>query len=158
VGEDESLPLKEDLEDTVYTWDAAAWPEGWYELMVTATDETSNPPGEGLAAQRWSEPFLIDNTPPQLIDLAIGEQEGRLIVTGRAEDRLSRIAAIEYSLNGEGWRPAAPADGILDSRSESFRIPIPDLNDGRRASVIGVRVADEVGHVASGRLKAPPGR
>jgi hypothetical protein len=155
VGEDDAWPLKEDLEDTVYTWDSSAWPEGSYELKIVGRDEGDNPPGEGLTAERWSDAFQIDNTPPTLIDLAIGLQDGRPVVTGRAQDALSRIAAIEYSLNGEGWRPATPEDGILDSRAESFRIPVPDLPDGTRPSVIGIRVADEVGHVASGRLRSP---
>ncbi len=158
VGEEEALPLKEDLTDTVYTWDSAAWPEGWYELKIVASDANGNAPGSGLSAERWSEPFQIDNTPPQLIDLAIGREEGRVVVTGRAQDGLSRIAAIEYSVNGEGWRPAMPEDGILDSRSESLRIAVPDLSDGRRPSVVGVRIADEIGHVASGRLRVPPER
>jgi len=158
VGEEEVLLLKEDLKDTAFTWDASAWPEGWYELKIVASDELSNPPGEALSAQRWSAAFQIDNSPPQLLDLAVNQQDGRLVVTGRAQDGLSRIASIEYSLNGEGWRLAMPQDGMLDSRAESFRILVPDLKGGGRPSVIGVRIADEVGHVASGRLKAPSER
>ncbi len=158
VGDKEFLTLKKDLADVAFTWDAAAWPEGQYELKLVARDEEGQVPGEGLTTERVSAPFLIDNTPPRLIDLALEQRGDRLIVTGRAEDALSRIGAIEYSLNGEGWRPALPEDGILDGRVEMLRFEVPALPEGGKPSVVGVRVADEIGHVASGRLEVAEAR
>ncbi len=154
VEEDLRLPLKLDLEDQAYTWDAAAWPEGWYELEVVVDDEESNPPGEALTSHQVSAPFQIDNTPPRIHDLEVTAAEGRITLTGRAEDSLSRIVHLEYSINGEGWQPALPADRIFDDRSEAFRIEVPAADEDRPAAVIGVRVADEVGHVASARVRA----
>jgi hypothetical protein len=154
--EDESfLPLKRDVEETAFTWDAAAWPEGWYMLKIVARDARSQPPGEGLTGEAFSETFLIDNTPPRLEGLCVESGENGPVLLGKVEDALSRITLIEYSLNGEGWRPALPVDRILDARTEEIRIPVPALDDGGRASTVGVRVADEVGHVAGARLRLP---
>ena len=155
VGEEEFLPLKLDLADHAYSWDATAWPEGWYELRVIARDDESNPPGEGLRGQRLSSPFQIDNTPPVLRNLRLEDTDGELVLSGEASDEISRIATVEFSLNGEGWRIAHAEDGLLDSCHERFRFRLPAIDDGGRPSVVGVRVADEVGHVATSRLKAP---
>ncbi len=154
--EDESfLPLKLDLEQNAYTWDAAAWPEGWYELKAVVRDEEGNPPGEGLRGEVLSAPFQIDNTPPSLRDLRLEAEGGRLILSGKAEDEISRIISLEFSLDGEGWRFVLPSDGILDSRSETFRVELPMLDEGRPPSVVGVRASDEVGHLVTARLRAP---
>jgi hypothetical protein len=158
LGDDDFLALKTDLEEQAYTWDASAWPEGWYELKVVARDDEFNPAGEGLTAERLSEPFQIDNTPPRLRDLQLESEAGRLILSGRAADEISRITTLEYALVGEGWRMALPIDGMLDSQSESFRVAVPPVEDGRQPSVIGVRVADEVGHLATARLRVPAGQ
>ncbi len=155
LEDEEFLPLKLDIEEQAFTWDAAAWPEGWYELRVVARDEESNPPGEGLEAERLSGPFEIDNTPPRLRDLRLEIEDGDLILSGKAVDEISRIRSLEFSLNGEGWRMALPIDGMLDSRSESFRIVVPRLEDGRYPAVLGARVSDEVGHLATARLRVP---
>lgn len=155
IGEQVFLPLKLDLADEAYSWDATAWPEGWYELRVIARDDESNAPGEGLAGQRLSSPFQIDNTPPTLRHLQLEETDGDLILSGEASDAISRIATIEFSLDGEGWRIGHAEDGLLDSRSERFRFRLPTIDEGRRPSVVGIRVADEVGHVAASRLRTP---
>jgi len=154
----EFLPLKLDLEESAYTWDATAWPEGWYELKVVARDEETNPPGDGLTAESVSSPFQVDNTPPRLRDLKLQPEGEELILSGRVTDDTSRITTLEISLDGEGWQIALPDDGMLDSRSESFRIPVPSLEEGRAPSVVGVRAADEVGHVATSRLRVPNDR
>jgi hypothetical protein len=153
VGEETFYPLKLDLEQAAWTWEAAAWPDGWYRLKVIASDAADNVPGEGLTAEALSAPFQLDNTPPRFIDLRIvtgGEQPQ---LTGVVEDDASRIVSIEISPDGEGWRMALPADGIFDASREPFAIPVPRLEDGRRPAVIGVRAADEVGNLATARLR-----
>ena len=71
MDEERFVPLKQDLDARAWTWEAAAWPEGWYQLKVVARDGVGNAPGEGLEAVRLSAPFQIDNTPPRLSDLRI---------------------------------------------------------------------------------------
>jgi hypothetical protein len=153
VGEETFYPLKLDLEQTAWTWEAAAWPDGWYRLKVVASDAAENVPGEGLSAETLSAPFQIDNAPPRFIDLRIVTGGDQPQLTGVIEDDASRIVSIEISPDGEGWRMALPADGIFDSSREPFAIPVPRLEDGRRPAVIGVRAADEVGNLATARLR-----
>jgi hypothetical protein len=153
VGEETYYPLKLDLDQTAWTWEAAAWPDGWYRLKVIATDAADNVPGEGLSAETLSAPFQIDSTPPRFIDLRIVTGGDQPQLTGVVEDDVSRIGSIEISPDGEGWRMALPADGIFDSPREPFAIPVPRLDDGRRPAVIGVRAADEVGNLVTARLR-----
>ena len=88
-------------------------------------------------------------------DLRLETEAGQLILSGKAADEISPIASLEYSLDGEGWRTALPMDGMLDSRSESFRLAVPRVDAGRQPSVVGVRVADAVGHLATAQLRVP---
>jgi len=147
--------LKRDLETPAWTWEAAAWPDGWYQLKVVARDERDNSPRAGLVATRVSQPFRIDNTPPLLESLAAAPDGQGWRVSGRARDAASRIATIEYSVDGEGWRDALSSDGIIDGTTEDFSIPI-ETQDGRRPAVVGVRVSDEAGHLATGRVRLTP--
>ena len=154
VGEEDFLPLKLDLEAPGWTWEAAAWPDGWYQLKLVARDEDANAPGEGLVAARVSEPFQIDNTPPLIEALRVTAEGEGWRLAGLARDAGSRIAAIEYSVDGEGWRAAISADGIVDGPVEDFSVLIGERG-GRAPAVIGVRVADEAGHLATGRVRVP---
>jgi hypothetical protein len=153
VGEETFYVVKKDLTDPAWTWESSAWPDGWYQLKVVAHDDAENIAGEGLEASRLSAPFQIDNAPPRLLDVRVAGQESDLLLSGSAEDDASRIAGIEFSLDGEGWRPGLPTDGIFDGLQESFAIPLPPRTDGRRPTVVGVRVWDEVGNPASARLR-----
>jgi outer membrane protein assembly factor BamB len=149
------VPLKLDLEDTGYTWEAAAWPDGWYELKVVARDDVSNAPGEALSAMRLSVPFRVDNKPPRLLDLRLEWQQGELVLCGEALDEGGRIAGLAVSLDGEPWRVAYPNDGILDGPREAFAIAPGFLDDGRVPTVVAIRACDEVGHLAIARLRVP---
>ncbi len=156
VGDEAFYLLKADLEETAWTWEAAAWPDGWYCLKVIARDSEDNSPEETLRGERVSAPFQIDNLPPQLLDLRVGKDaHGDPELSGRAVDEGSRIASLAFSLDGEKWRTMFPADGICDSGEETLRITLPMRQDGRRAAVVGVRAADEVGHIATARLWIP---
>jgi WD40 repeat protein len=151
--------LTKDLESAAYSWDASAWPEGWYELKVVAKDEACNPPGDGLEAMRLSAPFQVDNTAPELTGLSLAwEQDGEtaaLMLKGSCSDHQSLITGLEISLNGEGWRFIQPEDGLFDARTESFRVAVPEMDDGSYPAFVGVRGVDEVGHFSTGRIAVP---
>jgi hypothetical protein len=152
-GEEAFYLVKKDLTDAAWTWESSAWPDGWYQLKVVARDDADNIAGEGREASRLSALFQIDNTPPRLLDVRVAGQESELVLSGNAEDDASRIGGLEFSLDGESWRPGLPSDGICDGLQESFAIPLPSRTDGRRPTVVGVRIWDEVGNPASARLR-----
>ncbi|MBM3318313.1 MAG: hypothetical protein FJY75_10735 [Candidatus Eisenbacteria bacterium] len=155
LGEETFHPLKLDFEGEAWTWEAAAWPDGWYRLKLIASDARGNVPGEELIAEALSVPFQIDNTPPRFLDLRIEKDGESLRLSGAVEDEASPIVSLEISIDGEGWRPVLPEDGILDSRREAFSVPLWASSDGRKPAAVGVRAADEVGHVAVSRLRVP---
>jgi hypothetical protein len=53
-GENEAAwkPLKDKLDTKYYTWDTTSMPDGAYYLKIVASDNPSNPTGEGLSSER----------------------------------------------------------------------------------------------------------
>ena len=62
--------LKDKLDQKFYSWDTNSMPDGAYYLKIVSSDEKSNPPSEALTAERVSERFVVDNTPPTITDIA----------------------------------------------------------------------------------------
>ncbi|MBU1699105.1 MAG: hypothetical protein KJ970_19805 [Candidatus Eisenbacteria bacterium] len=155
VDDNEWTLLEEEVMEPAYTWDASAWPEGKYQIRVRATDLPGNPEQWSLETIAESHPFEIDHTPPALENVraqSIVDQEGRaILVSGRAVDMSQRIAALEVSFDGKGWKSIAPSDGILDSRIESFSARISIGKDLPR--FIAVRARDAIGHPAIARAR-----
>ena len=68
----------------------------------------------------------------------------RLSITVEARDQDSSIARVEYSLDGAAWLPAYPADGLLDSRSETLTLSFPASAQGK---LLVVRATDTLHNV-----------
>jgi len=139
-------PVKKDVESSPWVWDSSTVPDGWYVLRVSASDSPSNPPGEELSAARSTDPFLVDNTPPQVKDLRTSPDA----VRGLALDATSPIKRLDYSVDGGEWEVLFPDDGIPDSRSEAFTLSTASLDSGTH--VIVVRVFDLAGNPGTGRI------
>jgi hypothetical protein len=140
-GESEWKVLKEDLKEKHLSWDSTAFPDGRYRLRVTASDAPDNPADQALSASLESEPFLIDNTPPQITGLAATPAGGRLEVRWQARDAHSVITKAEYSLNGGPWIVAEPTTKLSDSRQHEYRLLVERASPGEQT--VAVRVADE---------------
>ena len=70
-----------------------------------------------------------------------------IVLTGQVADALSRIRVIEYTVDSdEKWRTIIPADGITDSRGETFSIRIKDVKAGPHR--IAVRATDALGNTS----------
>ena len=97
----------------------------------------------------------MDNVPPRVegvtASAAAGKSGGKSIVTvnGTVADAHTRIARIEYSVDGSDWREVFPEDGIFDAKDERFRFEIQGLDPGEH--VITVRASDSDRNVAVGR-------
>lgn len=132
---------------TDFTWLTESFPDGSYQVKVVASDSPDNPiEGAGGAAalevERVVGPFLIDNHPPT-VELRVADGK----VTGTASDTGSSIARIEFSVDGSPWHLVAPTDGVLDSKEESFTIPLAELKAGRH--IVSVRSLDEAGNTGA---------
>jgi outer membrane protein assembly factor BamB len=142
----------EPLSKTEYDWNTESVPDGLYVVRAWASDERVTPHDRALDATFDSAPFLIDNTRPEVSELAL--RSG--VVTGRARDGASTVSQIEYSLDGNEWRPAPPTDGLLDQRAEAFFLRLPSLTPGPH--VVTVRAFDAADNVGSSRLTVQIGR
>jgi hypothetical protein len=150
--------LGEDLDDRAYSWDAESFANGTYRLKLEATDAPDNPDGTATTAERLSAPFLIDNIPPRVENLRTATRAGSVrgrttvTVTGGAIDSDSRIAKIEYSVDGSDWKQIFPDDTIFDSLSERFHFDVVDLPPGEHA--ITVRASDSQRNLSVGKILA----
>jgi sugar lactone lactonase YvrE len=143
--------LKENVKDKFLSWDTAAFPDGEYVLRVTASDSPSNPPDQALAASLVSDPFLIDNTPPQIVNLTGAAASGnKLEVRWSARDSRSTIDHAEYSINGGEWVLVDPVSRLSDSPQEEYHLLIDRPSAAEQ--VIAVRVSDEFDNQAVDKL------
>ncbi len=133
--------LKEKVEARFYSWDTTTMPDGTYYLKIVASDSPSNPPDEALTAERVSDRFVVDNAPPEILNL-------RATVTGNAaearfeaRDSASMLSRAEWSLDGGDWKVVLPAGRLSDARQESYSITLLGLASGEHT--LAVRVTDE---------------
>jgi len=143
--------LKENVKEKYLSWDTAAFPDGEYVLRVTASDSPSNPAGQALTASLVSDPFLIDNTPPQIVNLTGGAAAAnKLEVRWSARDARSTIDHAEYSVNGGDWVLIDPVSRLSDSPEEEYHLLIDRPASGEQ--VIAVRVSDEFDNQAVDKI------
>lgn len=141
VKESDWKLLKENVKERYLSWDTSAFPDGEYVVRVTASDSPANPPDQALAASLVSDPFLIDNTPPQIANLAGTASGNKLDVRWAARDARSTIDHAEYSLNGGDWVLVDPVSRLSDSPQEEYHLQIDRPTSGEQ--VIAVRVSDQ---------------
>lgn len=131
-GGDTFMPVRRNVDATLLSLDTQALPDGSYRFRITASDAEANPE-EPARAVRLSPAFVVDNTPPVVRATRRGEW---WIVT--VQDALSPLVRVEWNRDGEGWHALAAEDGLLDGRSETFRLGIAP---GRH--VLSVRAVDD---------------
>jgi hypothetical protein len=146
--------LKKGLEDSFYTINSDALPDGTYVLKVVASDSPSNPaagtPAGALSAEIESRPFSIDNTPPTVKIQQTGITGGRVRVAIDASDATSTLNQSEISVDTGPWQAVFPVDGITDSKSETYAYQSDILASGEH--VIAFRTYDQNDNVGIGKL------
>ncbi len=138
--------LREGLEDPVFTWDTATVPSGRYVFRVIAKDQASNPEGRGLAYEKDTEAFDVDNEPPTINATVTGSLV-KVVVT----DAMSAVRKAEWAKEAGTWADLSPVDGLADSREETFEFRL----DGAPSAIV-IRATDAFGNVAHARV--PIGR
>ena len=143
LGQPNWLILKDKVHEKYIDIDSTAFPDGEYELRVTASDEPGNTESDALSATLTSDPFLIDNTPPTISrhNAEISAQGVR--VRWHAQDAKTNITRAEYSLNGGEWKLANPVGGLSDSLEADYDITIPG-----KGGMVAVRVTDDFDNTA----------
>jgi hypothetical protein len=134
------------LTKTEYDWNTESVPDGRYVVRVWSSDERVTPHDRALDFSYDSPPFLVDNTKPEVADL----QAKAPTISGKVRDDASTITQVEYSIDGNDWRPAAPTDGLLDQRAETFSLKLPAMSAGPH--VVTVRAFDAADNIGSARV------
>ena len=143
--------LKDKLDTRFYSWDTTAMPDGAYYLKIVASDAPSNPTGEGLTSERVSDRFVVDNTPPAIVQLTAEAAGGAAAVRVRfqASDSASSIARAQYSLDAGDWTLVFPTGGLSDAPRESYDFQLQKVAPGEHT--ITVRVYDQFENVSSAK-------
>ncbi len=160
--------LKDKLEQKFYSWDSTAMPDGAYYLKIVATDAPSNPPAQALTAERESERFVVDNTPPVIENLqaeAFNRCTGvcgdtNVIIRFAARDATSSIERAQYSVDGGDWIIVAPTGAISDAPEERYQFTVGfewKPGDPSREHTVAVRAYDRFENVGSAKttVKVP---
>ena len=133
--------IRDKIRENYVSWDATAFPDGKYVVRITASDSLSNPPDQALASAQETEPFLIDNTPPDITGLTATASGGKIDLRFHAKDALSNLGKAEYSINGGDWMVVEPTTRLTDSTEHDYRVQV---DRGAGEVTIAVRVADDV--------------
>lgn len=152
------LLLKDNLDQRFYSWDTTTMPDGAYYLKIVASDAPSNPPAVALTAERESERFEVDNTPPTISKIEASP-------TGLNADRsqgvsydfqftashpTSSIEKAQYSVDGGEWTLVAPSKGISDYKTETYSFTVRGLSTGEHT--VAVRAYDQFENVGAGKI------
>ncbi len=128
-------------------------PDGAYYLKIVASDSASNPPAIALKAERESERFEVDNTPPVVEDLRVGPASGKMSgghpASFTTRDAASSIDRAQYSLDGGDWILVSPNTGISDAPVEHYDFGVPAMSPGEHS--LAVRVFDRFENVGSAK-------
>jgi hypothetical protein len=149
---DWKLLNREEIKGESFCWQTTRVTDGEYLIKLVASDEPDNPANIALSAEKVSEPFLVDNTRPSLVELkATLSPEKKAEVTGLARDELSNITRVEYSVDAGDWKAIFPKDNIFDSREEGFQFVLEGrLSPGEHTVVINATDAEE--NIGSGKV------
>jgi hypothetical protein len=147
--------LKDKLEQKFYSWDTNSMPDGAYYLKVLASDDKSNPPSEALRAERVSERFVVDNTPPTITELAsepapAAAGDPAVTVRFRAGDTASSIVRAQYSLDAGDWTIVPPVGGLSDSPAEQYSVTLRGITPGEHT--VSVRVYDQFENESAAKI------
>jgi hypothetical protein len=139
------IKIAEDLTATQHNWNSLTVADGRYEFKVEVSDAVANAQGTELTDSRISQPVVVDNTPPEVVELSY-QIDGRMVrVAAQLEDELSVIKSVSYSLDSaEKWEVALAADGIYDSRQEKVGFEIEVEEAG--AHLLTVHFEDALGN------------
>jgi hypothetical protein len=139
-SESEWKLLKEKVREKHVSWDSTAYPDGEYRLRVIASDAPDNTPEQALTAQLESDPFVIDNTPPQVTGLTAARNGDTLQVKWKAKDARNVIRKAEYSVDGGEWTVVEPVTRLSDSPEHDYSLAVSGVAPGEHT--VAVRVWD----------------
>lgn len=147
--EREWKPLARGLKEGYFAWDSTLLPDGRYRIRIEVTDAPSNPSGGEKKSEETSRPFVIDNGPPR-VEASFRKDDKGTAVESSVTDTTSPIRTLEYSVDAARWVLVMPSDGIADSLSEQYRIPLGRLSPGEHTVIL--KATDAEGNVGTQKV------
>ena len=138
-------PLKQETNQTIYTWDTTSVPDGVYSVLIVASDLLANTPNDFLTGDRNTGPLVIDNSPPQITVPPASRENETITLEFTVSDTHSPVERVEYSTDTEQWQLIYPNDGISDSTEELFSVTV-DADDFSR---MVIRATDAMDNTAT---------
>jgi hypothetical protein len=153
TDETEWKGFAEDVDGPNFAFNSQGVPDGIYLIRVTASDRRDNPAGEHTA-HADSEPFIVDNTAPEIVDVKDSRSGDSVRVTAGLRDELSDVIRFEYAVDGEDWVDLGPVDGIFDSTTERVELEV-EAPEGTEHTVL-LRATDLGGNLGTARVLLRP--
>ena len=149
-GEKNWRLLKDHITQHYYSWDTTTLPDGAYYLRIVASDSPSNPPDMALTAERNSDRFEVENTPPTIEALTAQAHSPAVTVTFRGISAGSNaLARAKYSVDGGPWQIVYPVGLLSDAPKQEYRFELNHLTVGEHT--IAVQVADRFDNTAAAK-------
>ena len=138
--------------DNYVQFDTSHMPEGVYFTRLVAEETSPRPAKERLSVEFDTDEMVIDHTPPDILEVNAEKVGEVLQISVHGKDALSLLDSLEVTLNnGVQEQTEQPADGIRDSREETFVIEIP-LSRASGATSAEVTLYDAAGNAATRRI------
>lgn len=149
-GEKNWRLLKDHISQHYYSWDTTTMPDGAYYLRIVASDSPSNPTDRALAAERISDRFEVENTPPAIEALKADPVSPSATVTFRAVSAgPDALAQAKYSIDAGPWHIIYPVGLLSDAPREEYRFQLDNLAPGEHT--VAVRIADRFDNTAAAK-------
>jgi hypothetical protein len=136
-------------------FDTTALPDGIYLTRLVAAEQSPRPASQRQSYTFETDNLVVDRTPPVILDATAARTASGVSVKVTGRDALSLLYGVELNFNN-GYKEGVehPADGILDSREETFAADVPA---GRIAGATSVEVLlyDAAGNSTARRLALP---
>jgi hypothetical protein len=142
------VQLEDDLDKTEFEWDTTTTPSGVYQVKIVASDRKDNPEGEALTGERISVPFVVCHEAPTVTVKTAGVDGDQVVIEATAASPLARLTSASFAVNGKKWINVFPADGLFDSKTETFKFKTEGMKPG--TYVLVLRVRDAAGNTGSG--------
>lgn len=146
TGDADWTLVKDQLLEAKFPLMTRGLPDGEYRARVVVNDVLFNLAEQSLQAEATSPLFLIDNTAPAIVVLAVlRESDEEVSVRFRAEDAASLVSGAAWRAGFGDWQLLVPEDGALDQKSETFTLKITG-EAAKRGAFVTVIAVDEKGN------------
>jgi len=133
-------------------FDTSHLPDGVYFTRLAAMERAPRAVSDRLGTIFETDDLIIDRTPPEWISAKAERQGDLLAITVKGRDKLSLLEGLEVRFNnGLVETVEQTADGIRDSREETFVIEVP-FSRVAPATNVEVVLYDAVGNGTARRL------